>query len=63
MCLSRIGQIAYGGFALASVGLILGSIFTPGSMASGCIQFTARSDWPIAPIKYGTVCFCLSTLK
>ncbi|CAK5015189.1 unnamed protein product [Meloidogyne enterolobii] len=29
MCLSRIGQIAYGGFALASVGLILGSIFTP----------------------------------
>jgi len=28
--LSRIGQIAYGGFALASVGLILGSIFTPG---------------------------------
>ncbi|KAF7635194.1 hypothetical protein Mgra_00005308 [Meloidogyne graminicola] len=29
MCLSRIGQIAYGGFALISIGLILGSLFTP----------------------------------
>ncbi|KAL7070655.1 hypothetical protein ACQ4LE_009670 [Meloidogyne hapla] len=29
MCLSRIGQIAYGGFALASVGLIIGAVFTP----------------------------------
>uniref|UniRef100_A0A183BI39 MARVEL domain-containing protein n=1 Tax=Globodera pallida TaxID=36090 RepID=A0A183BI39_GLOPA len=29
MCLSRVGQIAYGGLALASVGLIIGSIFTP----------------------------------
>uniref|UniRef100_A0A914HWS2 Uncharacterized protein n=1 Tax=Globodera rostochiensis TaxID=31243 RepID=A0A914HWS2_GLORO len=29
MCLSRVGQIAYGALALASVGLIIGSIFTP----------------------------------
>jgi len=30
MCLSRFGQIAYGALALAAVGLILVSVFTPG---------------------------------
>jgi hypothetical protein len=30
MCLSRIGQIGYGALSLISVGLILGSVFTPG---------------------------------
>ncbi|KAL3074184.1 hypothetical protein niasHS_015014 [Heterodera schachtii] len=29
MCLSRVGQIAYGALALISVGLIIGAIFTP----------------------------------
>uniref|UniRef100_A0A915DT98 Uncharacterized protein n=1 Tax=Ditylenchus dipsaci TaxID=166011 RepID=A0A915DT98_9BILA len=30
MCLSRLGQIVYGSLAFVSVGLILGSMFTPG---------------------------------